>query len=47
MEQSKKKKKKGTWSSHCGSVETNLTSTHEGTDSVPSLTQGVKDLALP
>ena len=35
------------WSSYRGSVETNLTSIHEDTDSIPGLTQCVKDPALP
>ena len=47
----KKKKKKKTkethyWSSHCGSVETNLTSIREDTGLIPGLAQWVKDLAF-
>ena len=33
-------------SSHCGSVEMNLTRLHEDADSIPSLVQWVRDLAL-
>ena len=34
-------------SSHCGALETNLTSNHEGVDLIPGLAQWVKDPALP
>ena len=33
-------------SSHCGSVETNLTDIHEDAGSLPSLAQRIEDLAL-
>ena len=33
-------------SSHCGSMETNLTSIHEDAGLIPGLTQGVKDLVV-
>ena len=45
-EKKKKKKEKKIWSSCRGSVETNLTSNHEDTGSLPSLTQWVKDRML-
>ena len=34
-------------SSHCGAVEMNLTRNHEVVDSIPGLSQWVKDPALP
>ena len=40
-------KKMWHWSSHLGTVETNLTSNREVADSIPGLSQWVKDLALP
>ena len=41
------KKKKNYQSSHCDSLETNMTSIHEKAGSIPGLAQWVKDLALP
>ena len=35
------------WSSHHGSVQTNLTSIHEDEGLIPGLSQWVKDLVLP
>ena len=34
-------------SSHCGSMETNLTGNHEDASLIPGLAQWVKDPALP
>ena len=42
-----KRKKRITWSSHCGSAVIRLTSIHEDTGSTPGLAQWVGDLALP
>ena len=39
-------KNKPKYSSHCGQAETNLTSIHEDTGSIPGLPQWVKDLAF-
>ena len=36
-----------TWSFHCGSAVMNQTSIHEVVGSIPSLTQWLKDPALP
>ena len=47
MEQQEKISSKETkiWSSHCGSVEMDLTSIHEDAGLVPGLAQWVKDQA--
>ena len=41
------KKKKKRRSSHCGAAEKNPTRNHEVVGLIPSLSQWVKDLALP
>ena len=46
LKRQKTKKKVMCWSSHCGSVETNLTSIDENTGWIPGLAQWVKDMAL-
>ena len=35
------------WSSHCGTAETNPTSTHEDVHSIPGLVQWARDLVFP
>ena len=47
IKKKKKRERENFWSSCCGSVVTNPTSTHDAEGSLPDLPQWVKDLVLP
>ena len=46
-ERKKERERNVCWTSHCGSVETNLTSIHEDMGSIPDLTQWIRDPLSP